>query len=669
MQAGVCYNLTNIFDKHILQRTGGGAMKRNIYIESTPLGEALELWAARLNKEGLNKPLVPEKIKVIDSIGRVTADAVMAAVSAPFYHSAAMDGYAVRFPDTFGASETNPVRLKLSEQAIYVDTGEPMPEGFNAVIMVEDINLVTQENSELVELIEPATPWQHVRTIGEDIVATELIVPENHSIRPVDIGALLASGHTEIMVRTRPRVAIIPTGSELIEPGTELSRGTIIEYNSRVLGGLVSEWGGEPLRLNIVHDDLGKLKVSIAEACDKADMVVVNAGSSAGSEDYTAQAIREQGELVVHGIGIRPGKPVILGLVKGKPVLGIPGYPVSTYITFDLFAKPLIYVMQGLEPRGPEKIKAILSRQIASSLGVEEFVRVKVGVVGEKTIATPVSRGAGIIMSLVRADGMLRLPSMSEGIGAGTTVDVELMRSLCDIRDTLVCIGSHDNTLDLLSNFIRKRHPRLSLSSAHVGSIGGLIALKKGEAHIAGTHLLDEETGEYNIPFLKTLMPEKRIALINLVYRQQGFIVKKGNPKNIRGFEDLVRPEVTFINRQGGSGTRLLTDKHLKDINIDTSCINGYQRDEYTHMGVASAVLSGIADTGVAILAAARALELDFVPVARERYDLAIPLDFMGLEMIKALLALIKEDVEFRRAVLRLGGYDISDMGKVMLQG
>lgn len=644
-------------------------MKRNIYVESTPLDEALELWAARLAKEGLNKPLAAEKIKVIDSIGRVTAGAVMAAVSSPFYHSAAMDGYAVRFPDTFGASETSPVRLNLEEQAVYLDTGDPMPEGFNAVIMVEDINLVTQENSELVEIIEPATPWQHVRTIGEDIVATELIVPENHCIRSVDIGALLAGGHTEIMVRTKPMVAIIPTGSELIEPGAELGRGTIIEYNSRVLGGLVSEWGGEPLRLNIVQDDLGKLKASIAEACDKADVVIVNAGSSAGSEDYTAQAIREQGELMVHGIGIRPGKPVILGIVKGKPVLGIPGYPVSAYITFNLFAKPLIYAMLGMEPVGPEKIKAILSRQIASSLGLEEFVRVKVGVVGEKTIATPVSRGAGIIMSLVRADGMLRVPSMSEGIGPGTVVDVELMRPLCDIRDTLVCIGSHDNTLDLLSNFIKKSHPGFSLSSAHVGSMGGLIALKKGEAHMAGTHLLDEDTGDYNIPFLKRLMPEKRIALINLVYRQQGFVVKKGNPKNIRGFEDLVRDDVTFINRQGGSGTRLLTDKHLKDMKIDPSHINGYYSDEYTHMGVASAVLSGIADTGVAILAAARALDMDFVAVARERYDLAIPLDFMGLEMIKALLKVIREDKGFRAAVLDLGGYDTREMGNIMYEG
>lgn len=644
-------------------------MKRNIYIESTPLDEALELWACRLDREGLNRPLKAERIKVIDSIGRVTACAVMAEVSSPFYHSAAMDGYAVRFPDTFGASETCPVRLKPGEQAVYLDTGDPMPEGFNAVIMVEDVTLIAQENSELIELIEPATPWQHVRTIGEDIVATELIVPENHCIRPVDIGALLAGGHTEIMVRAKPRVAIIPTGSELIEPGAKLKRGAIIEYNSRVLGGMVSEWGGEPLRMNIVPDDLEKLKASLAEACDRADLVIVNAGSSAGSEDYTAQAIREQGELMVHGIGIRPGKPVILGLVKGKPVLGIPGYPVSTYITFNLFARPLIYAMQGLEPGEPEKIRATLSRQIASSLGVEEFIRVKVGVVGEKTIATPVSRGAGIIMSLVRADGLLRVPSMSEGLGAGAVVDVELLRPLCNIRDTLVCIGSHDNTLDLLANFIRKRYPRFSLSSAHVGSMGGLIALKKGEAHISGTHLIDEATGDYNIPFLKRLMPEKRVILINLVYRQQGFVVKKSNPKNIMGFEDLVRKDVVFINRQGGSGTRLLTDKHLKDMNIEPSQINGYYRDEYTHMGVASAVLSGIADTGVAILAAARALDLDFVPVVRERYDLAIPLEFIGLEMLKALLEVIREDKGFKEAVLNLGGYDTTEMGNVIYEG
>ena len=659
-------------------------MRKDIYLESIPLDKATDTWEMRLQREGLHKPLAPESIQVSNSLGRITAGAVIAKTSSPSYHAAAMDGYAVRFSETFGASETHPLRLRIGEQALYVDTGDPMPEGLNAVVMIEEVNKVRGEKSEVggrhattgisdsaeyIEIIEPATPWQHVRTIGEDIVATELILPENHKIRPMDIGALLAGGHTEITVRKKPLVAIIPTGDELVEPGSPLNKGSIIEYNSRVLSGLAHEWGGEPVRFSIVPDDVTKLKEAIRKACSTADLVVVNAGSSAGSEDYTARAIQELGEVVIHGIGIKPGKPVILGIVEGKPVMGIPGYPVSAFITFHLFGCPLIHLWQGIEKKDPEKIRAKLSRQVASPLGQEEFVRVKVGVVGEKTIATPVSRGAGVIMSLVRADGIVRIPSLSEGAGAGAEVDVELFRPRDEIKDTIVCIGSHDNTLDILSNILKKRYPQLSFSSAHVGSMGGLIALKKGEAHMAGTHLLDEETGLYNVPFLRKLLPERKIVLVNLTYREQGFVVKKGNPKGIRGFEDLTRDGVVFINRQSGAGTRLLTDKHLRELRIESRRIRGYEREEYTHMGVASAVLSGIADTGLAILAAANALDLDFVPVAKERYDLAIPTDFVELEMVRRLLDIIRGDEEFRETVMGMGGYDLSDMGKVMYEG
>ncbi|HAM50948.1 MAG TPA: molybdopterin biosynthesis protein [Nitrospiraceae bacterium] len=663
-------------------------MKRKIYLDSKPLPEAIENWHERLRREGLDRPLPPERINVIDSLGRVTAEAVSARVSSPFYHAAAMDGYAVRFKETFGASETTPIRLRINDQATSVDTGDPMPEGFNAVIMIEDVRIIRGKNisshrlplseesqegdddsrSEYIEILEAVTPWQHVRTIGEDIVATELILPENHAIKPVDIGALLAGGHSEIMVRKRPKIAIIPTGNEIVEPGSPLMKGNIIEYNSRVLSSLVTEWGGEPLRFPIIRDNIDELKDAISDACSTCDMVVVNAGSSAGSEDFTARSISELGEVLIHGVGIKPGKPSILGIAKGKPVLGIPGYPVSAYVAFTLFAKPFLYAWQCLTMREPERTRAILSRQVASSLGQEEFVRVKVGVVGNKTIATPLSSGAGVIMSLVRADGMVRVPSLSEGIGAGREVDVELMRPKDEIKNTIVCIGSHDNALDVLSNLLKKRYPAYSLSSAHVGSMGGLIALKRGEAHLAGTHLLDEETGVYNIPFVRRLLPDRRIVLVNLVYRQQGLLVKKGNPKNIRGFEDLLRDEVVFINRQSGAGTRLLTDKHLRELAIEPSRVMGYEREEYTHMGVASAVLTGIADTGLAIRAAANALELDFIPVARERYDLAVPHDFMESDMIKALIEIVREDESFRNTVVGLGGYDITDMGKVMYE-
>ncbi|NJD55748.1 MAG: molybdopterin biosynthesis protein [Nitrospirae bacterium] len=642
-------------------------MKKGIYLENTPLDEALKIWRKALDRVNFRQ-MPSEDVKVHEALGRVTAGAVFARISSPFYHSSAMDGYAVKFAETFGASESHPKTLCIPEQARYVDTGDPVPDGFTAVIMIEDVNPVQCDGGEGIEILSPATPWQHVRVIGEDIVSTELILPENHKIRPVDIGALLSGGHTEIKVRKHPRIAVIPTGTELVEPGGPLKKGDIIEYNSRILSALVTEWGGKPIRFGPVPDEPELLQQTLKKACELYDVVVINAGSSAGSEDYTAACIRALGEVVLHGVDIKPGKPVILGLVQGKPVLGIPGYPVSAYITFNLFAKKLVHALQGIEPPEPEKMTARLSRQVASSLGQEEFLRVKLGRVGGNLIATPVSRGAGVLMSLVRADGFVRVPATSEGFGAGAEVQVEMLRGKDEIEQTIVCIGSHDNALDLLANLLRREHPRFSLSSAHVGSMGGLIALRKGEAHIAGTHLLDEESGEYNVPYIKKIFGEKRMFLFNLVYREQGFMVLRGNPKNIRGFEDLTRSDICFINRQGGSGTRLLTDKHLRDRRISPQQVAGYEREEYTHMGVASAVLTGIADTGVGILAAAQALDLEFIPVAHERYDLAIPADFVELPNIAALLDIIRNSREFRGAVAALGGYDVTDMGKLLYE-
>ncbi len=637
-------------------------MSKRVLLDTRPLAEGLALWKHRLEALGLWIPLEAETIEVRDAVGRITAEAVFASISSPFYHASAMDGYAVRFTDTFGASETAPLRLKLGQDAHYVDTGDPVPEGFNAVIMVEDVTEVDGH----IEFIAPVTPWKNVRTVGEDIVATELIAPESHCVRPVDMGAMLAGGHTTINVRRRPRVTIIPTGDEIVEPGTGLKTGDIIEYNSRVLGGLVTEWGGDFTRHPIVPDDPEALKKSLSEAVRTADMVVVNAGASAGSEDFTGQIIGELGEVILHGINIKPGKPVILGIVEGTPVMGVPGYPVSAYITFTLFARPLMMAWQGLEDAGPGHMRAVLSRQVASALGQEEFLRMKLGKVGYQYVATPLGRGAGLIMSLVRADGILRIPAMSEGLAAGAEVDIELLRRDTEIENTVVSIGSHDQSLDLLANALKKRYPLFSLSSAHVGSMGGLMALKKGEAHLAPTHLLDEETGEYNVPYLKKLLPDKGITLINLVHRQQGLMVLPENPKGIKSFQDLTRADVTFINRQRGAGTRLLLDLHLKRLNIDPKDVQGYEKEEFTHMAVASAVLTGVADTGLGVLSAARALGLDFIPVAPERYDLAIPNEFMETPKVSALLDVIRNDSGFREAVQAMGGYDISDMGKVM---
>ena len=638
------------------------SFKQKKYLSNTPLAEALHIYNEALKAANIGAPLPGERIPISDALGRVTSEAVIAKISSPFYHSAAMDGYAVKFIDTFGAAETRPKRLKTPLQAIAVDTGDPMPDGFDAVIMIEDVEKVPEG----IEILKAATPWQHVRLVGEDIVATELIISENHVIRPVDMAAMLASGHKTVMVRKQPTVAVIPTGTELVEPGSELKRGDIIDFNSTMLSAMAKEYGAKPSKKKIVKDDAALLKRTILDAVAESDLVVINAGSSAGREDFTAPVIAELGTVFVHGVNIKPGKPVILAIVQGKPVIGIPGYPVSAALTFNLFVKPIIYALQGRTAPPEETIKAKLSRQVASSLGQEEFVRVKLGSVSGNLIATPVTRGAGALMSLVRADGIIRIPAASEGIAGGHDVTVELLRQTHEIATTIVCIGSHDNALDVLGNFLKKKHSGFSLSSAHVGSMGGLLALKRGEAHMAGTHLLDEATGEYNVSYIKKHVAGKKIVLVNLVYRTQGFIVPKGNPKGIKGFEDLRRPDVVFVNRQAGAGTRLLTDLYLKRLGIDPNGVKGYHHEEFTHMAVAAAVVSGAADTGLAVLSAAQALDLDFVPVAQERYDLAVLEEYYETPMLQALLRIVREDRDFREQIVKMGGYDVSEMGRVM---
>ncbi len=645
---------------------------KQVFLDTPSLEKTLELLFKHIDEIGLHA-LDAEMVSVNEARGRTSAQPVFAKYSSPFYHSAAMDGYAVRFADTFASGETTPLLLELGHTALYVDTGDPMPEGFNAVIMIEDVNIVRREKSEFIEIYQPVPPYHNVRTIGEDIVATELIIPENHLIRPIDIGAMLASGHLEIKVRRKPKLAVIPTGTEIIEPERVRDRPPvppeIIEYNSVLLQGLARELNAEAIRVPVIKDDIEAIKKALYDASLLSDIVLINAGSGRGSEDYTLAAIQSLGEVLVNGAAIKPGKPIIIGFINKKPVFGIPGYPVSAYITFQLFVKPVIARLSGISAGPGERIQAVISRQLASSVGIDEFIRVKVGLVGDKHIATPVGRGAGLLMSLVRADGILRIPAGSEGLSAGSEVTVELLRKKDEVKNTIVCIGSHDNALDVLANSIKKNYQDYSLSSAHVGSMGGLMALKRGEAHFAGTHLLDEHSGEYNVPFIKRFLPDRKVLLVNLVYRQQGLIVKRGNPKNIGGFEDLLRDDVLFINRQSGSGTRLLLDKYLRDKGISPSMIKGYDRDEYTHMAIASAVLTGLADTGLAIYSSARALDLDFIPVASERYDLAIPREFIETEMVRIVLQIIREDDEFRGLVESMGGYDTRDMGKVLFEG
>ncbi len=637
-------------------------MKRNIYLDNKPLAEARTIWNAALAESGFLNRRPEERLAVDLCLGRVLSRPVFALRSSPSYNAAAMDGIAVHFLDLANASEGNPVRLDR-KRFVPVNTGNAIPESCNAVMMIEDVHYVGDDE---VELIQPATPWQHVRTIGEDIVATELILPEGHMVRPIDQGAMLATGVTEVFVQRPPKAIAIPTGSELIQPGQIGQPGQIIEFNSRILAGYLNDWGAAASRGTPVPDDPDRLREAILAAVTTNDIVVLNAGASAGTRDYTSQVLSEIGRVIVHGVAIKPGKPVILAMVGTVPVIGLPGYPVSAVLTMRLFLRDMIDAFLGREKSDPPAIEATVSRPVHSKMGVDEFVRVTLGRVGDNLMATPVGKGAGAVMSLVRADGLLTIGAGKEGIGAGEKVHIELLRPQAEVDATLVCIGSHDNIIDLLANQLHTQRPLIRISSAHVGSMGGIMAIRRGEAHLAGTHLLDEATGEYNVSFIRRFLRDVPLQLINLCYREQGLLVARGNPKNSRGFADIAENGYLFINRQGGAGTRLLTDKCLTDLKIGRERIQGYQREEYTHMSVAAAIASGSADTGMGIRAAAVALDLDFVPVAEERYDLIVPKRFMEDTKIVSILELIRTNQAFRERIVALGGYELRDCGKVM---
>jgi putative molybdopterin biosynthesis protein len=575
-----------------------------------------------------------------------------------------------------------------------------LPGWANAVIPIENVESLDKLAKITAEIRQPASirirasvaPWSHVRPLGEDIVATQLVLPAGHILRAVDLGAIAAAGHQEIPVARKPRVAVLPTGTELVPIGSPLKPGDILEYNSLVLAAQIKAMGGEPHRYPIVRDDLELICQSVLAAAQEHDLILLNAGSSAGAEDFSATVVRRLGELLVHGVAVRPGHPVILGLIErepslGKPkveqdsssastalrstgravvpIIGVPGYPVSAALTVEIFVEPVLARWIGRRPNEPQIETATLTRKIVSPPGDDDFVRVVVGKVGEKLLAAPLSRGAGVITSLVQADGLALIPRGVQGLEAGQPVQVRLYRKRTELDRTIFCIGSHDLTLDLLAQFLAEHDRRLA--SANVGSQGGLIALRRGEAHLAGSHLLNPETGEYNISYIRQYLPGVPVKVIALVGRDQGLIVQKANPRGIRRLEDLVRPEVQFVNRQRGAGTRVLLDYHLGLLGLPPERIAGYDQEEYTHLGVAAAIASGRADCGLGIAAAAQALDLEFIPLFQERYDLVIPKQFAEGELLAPLFDVLA-DRRFREAVSQLTGYDVSVMGTIVLE-
>lgn len=640
--------------------------KRNVYLNMMPIDTARELLLSHFP----DRLRVIETIPVDQAVNRTLSEPVWARLSSPGFHAAAMDGMAVMAEDTFGASPARPRQLQVGKNAFPVNTGHVLPPETNAVIMIEQIIEIDETT---VQIEAPVFPWQYVRKTGEDIVATELLFPQGHTITPYCIGALISGGVFSVSVFKRPRILMVPTGSELVyhqDLGDKIpASGQVIESNSYVLKALAEKNGADVNQHPHVGDDKDLLSESVTRAASdpQYDMILLMGGSSAGSEDFTKAVLTGIGELWVHGVTMMPGKPVLFGAVNGKPVFGIPGYPVSAIVAFEQFVAPLIHRMAGTRADKKPVMDVQPIRKIASKLGVEEFVRVKIGKVGERMVATPIPGGAGSITSITEADGYIRIPAHVEGLNALATVKAELLRPKRLIENTVVIVGSHDNTLDILADQIRSvgDYGDISLSSSHVGSMGGIMALKKRLCHLAGSHLLDETDGSYNLSYIRKYLPDTKVKVVNLVLREQGLIIPKGNPKQIRGMEDLCRKGIRFINRQPGSGTRILLDYKLKQAGLDHNLIDGYTTDEYTHMSVAVAVLSGAADVGLGIFAAARALDLDFIPIVTEQYDLIVDEAYWDSRSIRILLDTVNSKA-FKDRVMALGGYITEKTGSVI---
>lgn len=624
--------------------------------------EALDEARARLLGElsGRGAAVGSEDVASAEAAGRVTARAVMAKVNAPHYTACAMDGIAVCAADTFGATDTSPAVLAPSQYDV-VDTGDPLPDGRDAVVMVEE---VVRADDGSVTLAAPATPWQYVRQIGEDICAGEMIMPSGTIISPSAVGAMLAAGVTSVSVKRRPVVGFIPTGDEIAPPSDSPEPGRVMEFNSAMFVSMLRGWGADTKVYDIVRDDLQKIVTSLRTALDECDIVLLGAGSSAGRDDLSAEAIGSVGDVLIHGIAIRPGKPAVLGAAGSKAVIGVPGYPVSGAIILDQIVRPVIEQLLGVCGASATQADAVLAHSVVSGLKYREFVRVRLGVVGGRLIASPLARGAGVVSSMMKADGMMEIPRETEGLEAGARVRVSLLRPLSEIERTLIAIGSHDPMLDEIADMIRRANRDMFMSSTHVGSMGGVMAVKRGETHIAGIHLLDVEDGSYNISHIRRYIPEGGVRLVECLGRTQGIMIARGDPKGVGGLAGLSKPGVRYVNRQKGSGTRILFDHLLSREGISPDSISGYGREEMTHNSVAVQIKGGSADAGMGIFSAAKLYGLDMIPICTETYDLLIPDAAWDLPAVRMLIDILRSD-EFRARATELGGYAVGAPGTV----
>ncbi|MCS7115875.1 MAG: molybdopterin biosynthesis protein [Nitrososphaerota archaeon] len=635
------------------------------------------------------KPLGVESIGLEYAHGRVLAEDVFSSIDVPNFDRAGMDGFAVRAEDTFGADEERPVELNIvgrvdtgdrptmvvnRGEAVEVGTGAAIPKGADAVVMVE----YTEQIGSKVRIFKAVTPNENIIAAGSDIMVGELVLRRGQLITSREIGVLAALGLKSVKVYRRPKVSILSTGNELTPLGEPLEYGKIYDINTYSIAGAVVECGGEPVLIGVAKDEWADIELKLREALKSGDCVITSGGTSAGLGDLLYRVIDSIGKpgVIVHGLSVKPGKPTIIGVIDGKPIFGLPGYPTSAMIIFRLIVQPIITTLSGLGEGSIEvTLEARVAQKIFSTKGRREYLPVHIvkGEMGDY-YAYPVLGGSGAITTFALADGFIEIPEERAIIDEDERVTVNLITPRLKLAD-LVIIGSHCVGVDILLSCLRMVRPGFTAKVINVGSWGGLHAVKRGEADLAGIHLIDESSGEYNLPFIRTPDLLNKVVLIRGYRREQGLITAQGNPKKISGIGDLLREDVTFINRNPGSGTRILIDRYLKMYSEEhgmsfeevKSKISGYNTIAKSHSAVAASIAYGKADVGVGIRAVAEYYKLHFIPLVDERYDFVTLKRKLQKESVKSFIDMLSSSIFKEELMKRAPGLIVdSETGSII---
>ncbi|KUK58962.1 MAG: Molybdenum cofactor synthesis domain protein [Synergistales bacterium 53_16] len=597
-------------------------------------------------------------------MGRRLHSDVVSLRNIPHYPASAVDGYAVRASDTAHASTARPVRL-TAESVHWVNTGGWVPEPYDAVVMIEDI---TEEDGTIL-LSRAVSKGTNVRPVGEDISRGQIIGRKKERITPYNKALFAAAGYRRIQVLPLPRTLFIPTGDEIrslktIESEGDLRPGTVPETNSLLLSGIFNQWG-YPLDVHpdVLPDDPDVIENTVREVLGDYDMILLGAGTAKGKRDYSAEIISSVGELNLRWIRMKPGRPVILGKASGKPLLALPGFPMSALVATWAFVYPILKLLEGSGPAreipiteglgSPEKITTKLLVHHSSSQGIAEWLRVKCADIDGEKYSWIMPSGSSTMWSIAEADGFSLLPENALEHPKGSPLQVWMVKKV-DWEKRALYQGSNDPGIERLPSFVKARGAEMVIRS--VGSLGGVMALARGEGHMAACHLLDPESGRYNTPYIESLPGADEWKRIHVYNRLQGFLVPRGNPKGLRNVNDLEREDVSIVNRQSGAGTRVLLDALLAEAHISCQNVRGYETIAITHLDAAGRVAANAADTALAIKAVADAMDLDFIPVAEEPFELYVPRKFLDHPGVAASLDAL-EDPSWRKVVEAMGGY------------